>query len=87
MNMNIEDVINQIGELLENFKFDEANEDSKTEALNVANGILYPLKESLAIEDYQFTAKTEDNSISITISIKEFSQDEMSQWDLILQKD
>lgn len=87
MNMNIEDIINQIGELLENFKFDEANEDSKTEALNVANGILYPLKESLAIEDYQFTAKTEDNSISITISIKEFSQDEMSQWDLILQKD
>jgi hypothetical protein len=85
--MNIEDIINQIGELLENFKFDEANEDSKTEALNVANGILYPLKESLAIEDYQFTAKTEDNSISITISIKEFSQDEMSQWDLILQKD
>ena len=85
--MNIEDIINQIGELLGDYKFDQVNEETKMGALNIANGVLFPLRESRAIEGYQFTANTSEDSITLNVFIKENGQDDLSQWDLTINKD
>ena len=85
--MKAEIIITKIGEILEKFKFTEANEASKMEALNIANAVLYPIKEKQIIEDYQFLARIEDNSIRLSIMIKEPSEEEASEWDIALSAD
>ena len=85
--MKAEIIITKIGEILEKFKFTEANEASKMEALNIANAVLYPIKEKQIIEDYQFLARIEDNLIHLSIMIKEPSEEEASEWDISLSAD
>ena len=85
--MKAEIIITKIGEILEKFKFTEANEASKMEVLNIANAVLYPIKEKQILEDYQFLARIEDNSICLTIQIKESNEEEASEWDIALSAD
>ena len=85
--MKAEIIITKIGEILEKFKFTEANEASKIEVLNIANAVLYPIKEKQILEDYQFLARIEDNSICLTIQIKESNEEEASEWDIALSAD
>jgi hypothetical protein len=82
--MKAEIIISKIGEILETYKFEEANEASKIEVLNIANAVLYPIKEKQIIEDYQFLARVEDNSIHLTIMLKEPNEEEASEWDIVL---
>ena len=82
--MKAEIIISKIGEILETYKFEEANEASKMEVLNIANAVLYPIKEKQIIEDYQFLARVEDNSIHLTIMLKEPNEEEASEWDIVL---
>ena len=82
--MKAEIIISKIGEILETYKFEEANEASKIEVLNIANAVLYPIKEKQIIEDYQFLARVEDNSINLTIMLKEPNEEEASEWDIVL---
>ena len=85
--MKAEIIITKIGEILEKFKLPEANEASKMEVLNIANAILHPIKEKQIIEDYQFLAKIKDNSVCLTIHIKEPNEEEASEWDVVLSVD
>jgi hypothetical protein len=82
--MNIEQIIEQIGVALENFKFDIISEEIKVAALNEANQILYPLKEQGLIEDYQFSVSSVGNIIDVSVFIKESSDREFSRWDLTI---
>ena len=82
--MKAEIIISKIGEILETYKFEEANEASKMEVLNIANAVLCPIKEKQIIEDYQFLARVEDNSIHLTIMLKEPNEEEASEWDIVL---
>lgn len=82
--MNIEQLIEQIGTALENFKFSTISEEIKVAALNEANQILYPLKEQGVIEDYQFAVSSVGNIIDVSVFIKELPDQEFSRWDLTI---
>jgi hypothetical protein len=83
--MNIDSIIEQIVEEIKNLTNDSVDKTAEVAALNVANGVLYPLKESKQIEDYQFSANIIGNTLNISIFVTENGQTEPSQWDLSIQ--
>ena len=83
--MNIDSIIEQIVEDIKNLTNNSIDKTAEIAALNVANSILYPLKESKQIEDYQFSANIIGNTLNISIFVTENGQTEPSQWDLSIQ--
>jgi hypothetical protein len=83
--MNIDSVIEQIVEEIKNLTNNTVDKTAEVAALNVANSILYPLKENKQIEDYQFSANIIGNTLNIGIIVTENGQTEPSQWDLSIR--
>jgi hypothetical protein len=83
--MNIDSVIEQIVEEIKSLSNDSVDKTAEVAALNVANSVLYPLKESKEIEDYQFSANIIGDMLNISIFVTENGQKEPAQWDLSIR--
>jgi hypothetical protein len=83
--MNIDSVIEQIVEEIKSLSNDSVDKTAEVAALNVANSVLYPLKESKEIEDYQFSANIIGDTLNISIFVTENGQTEPAQWDLSIR--
>ena len=83
--MNLDTIIEQIVEDIKNLTNNTIDKTAEVAALNAANSILYPLKESKQIEDYQFSANIIGNTLNISVFITENGQTEPSQWDLSIR--
>ena len=64
----------------------EYNEETKLKALDALNSILYPLKENLLINDYQFVTKTSETNITIEVFVQETGKDNFESWSIVLNK-
>lgn len=82
----MENIIEQIGKKLEQIEFKTINKDAELSALNLANEVLYPLKESNQLQDYTFSACITGDVLSISIFITENNEVEPTQWDLTIIK-
>jgi hypothetical protein len=85
--MTLDEIIDNVSKVLEDFEYNAINEETKVAALNLVNNILYPLKQSEVINDYQFTSSVQDDTIHLGILLKETSDAEFLQWDLSLIKE
>ncbi len=83
--MNIDSIIEQIVEEIKSLSNDSVDKTAEVAALNVANSVLYPLKESKEIEDYQFSANIIGDTLNISIFVTENGQTEPAQWDLSIR--
>ena len=83
--MNLNSTIEQIVENIKNLPNNTVDKTAELAALNVANSILFPLKESKQIQDYQFSANIIGNLLNISIVVTENDQTEPSQWDLSIR--
>jgi hypothetical protein len=83
--MNIDSVIEQIVEEIKSLSNNSVDKTAEVAALNVANSVLYPLKESKEIEDYQFSANIIGDMLNISIFVTENGQKEPAQWDLSIR--
>ena len=83
--MNIDAIIEQIVDDIKNLPSSSINKTTELAALNVANSILFPLKESKQIKDFQFSANIIGEILNIGIFITENEQDEPICWDLSIK--
>lgn len=79
-------IIEQIVKKLEPVKFDIIDKEAELKALNLANSVLYPLKESQEIKDYSFSASIVGDIMYISIFITENGSTEPVQWDLTVKQ-
>lgn len=82
----MENIIEQIAKKLEVTQFNTIDETTKLQALNLANDVLYPLKESNQIQDYTFSASTVGDILNISVFITENGSEAPIQWDLTVTK-
>ena len=82
----MENIIEQIAKKLEVTEFNTIDETTKLQALNLANDILYPLKESNQIQDYTFSASMVGDILNISVFITENGSEAPIQWDLTVTK-
>jgi hypothetical protein len=82
----MENIIEQIAKKLELVEFKTIDKEAELKALNLANDVLYPLKESHEIQDYSFSASIIGDNINISVFITENGYIEPVQWDLTLTK-
>lgn len=82
----MENTIELIAKKLETVKFETIDKAAEIQALNLANEILYPLKESNEIQDYTFSASIVGDILNISIFITEGGCAESVQWDLTITK-
>ena len=82
----MENIIEQIAKKLEVTEFNTIDETTKLQALNLANDVLYPLKESNQIQDYTFSASMVGDILNISIFITENGSETPIQWDLTVTK-
>ena len=82
----MENIIEQIAKKLELVEFKTIDKEAELKALNLANDILYPLKETHEIQDYTFSASTVGDILNISIFITENGYIEPVQWDLTINK-
>ena len=83
--MNLNSTIEQIVENIKSLPNNTVDKAAELAALNVANSILFPLKENKQIQDYQFSANIIGNLLNISIVVTENNQTEPSQWDLSIR--
>ena len=83
--MNLNSIIEQIVENIKSLPNSTVDKAAELAALNVANSILFPLKENKQIQDYQFSANIIGNLLNISIVVTENDQTEPSQWDLSIR--
>ena len=81
----MENLIQEIANSLQTLSFSQIDEGIKTKALNVANSILYPLKEQKVINDYHFSAQQIGSDLTINVFIKETEDSSHECWDLTIQ--
>lgn len=82
----METIIEQIAKTLESTEFNVIDKETELKALNLANDILYPLKESNQIQDYTFSASIVGDVLNISIFLTENGCSEPDQWDLTITK-
>lgn len=82
----METIIEQIAKKLELVEFNTIDKEAELRALNLANDVLYPLKESQEIQDYTFSASIIGDIINISIFITENGCTEPVPWDLTITK-
>ena len=82
----MENTIELIAKKLETVKFETIDKAAEVQALNLANEILYPLKESNEIQDYTFSASIVGDILNISIFVTESGCAESVQWDLTITK-
>lgn len=82
----MENIIEQIAQKLELVEFKTIDKEAELQALNLANDILYPLKETHEIQDYTFSASIAGDILNISIFITENGYIEPVQWDLTINK-
>jgi len=82
----MENIIEQIAKKLELVEFKTIDKEAELQALNLANDILYPLKETHEIQDYTFSASIVGDILNISIFITENGYIEPVQWDLTINK-
>ena len=82
----MENIIEQIAKKLELVEFKTIDKEAELKALNLANDILYPLKETHEIQDYTFSASIVGDILNISIFITENGYIEPVQWDLTINK-
>jgi hypothetical protein len=82
----METIIEQIAGKLELIQFNTIDKEAELKALNLANEVLYPLKESQEIQDYTFSASIVGDILNISIFITESGCAESVQWDLTITK-
>lgn len=82
----MENIIEQIAKKLEVTEFNTIDEATKLRALNLANDVLYPLKESNQIQDYTFSASMVGDILNISVFITENGSEIPVQWDLTVTK-
>ena len=82
----MENIIDQIAKKLELVEFKTIDKEAELQALNLANDILYPLKETHEIQDYTFSASIVGDILNISIFITENGYIEPVQWDLTINK-
>ena len=82
----METIIEQIAKKLELIEFKTIDKEAELKALNLANGVLFPLKESQEIQDYTFSASIVGDILNISIFITENGYTEPVQWDLTINK-
>lgn len=82
----MENIIEQIAKKLELVEFKTIDKEAELQALNLANDILYPLKETHEIQDYTFSASIVGDILNISIFITENGYTEPVQWDLTINK-
>lgn len=86
MAYNEEELLTNIEQTLTDFNFEQDVEESKQNLLNKLNSLLFPMKDSGTIADYQFLVKKTDdaNEIQLTVFVKA-SEDEVEQgWDFTI---
>jgi hypothetical protein len=82
----METIIEQIAKKLELIEFTTIDKEAELKALNLANDVLFPLKESQELQDYTFSASIVGDILNISIFITENGYTEPVQWDLTINK-
>lgn len=86
MDYNEEELLATIQQILTDFDFDPVLETSKQNLLNRLNDILFPLKDTGLINDYQFAVKNTENTdeIHLTVFVKSSEEDEAEGWEFTI---
>jgi hypothetical protein len=86
MTYNEEELLANIQQILTDFDFEPTIEDSKKSALDKLNAVLFPLKDSGAIADYQFVVKNTESTdeIELTVCVKVSAEAEDDSWDFTI---
>ena len=86
MTYNEEELPANIQQILTDFDFEPTLEASKQSVLNKLNAVLFPLKDSGTIADYQFVVKNteSEDQIDLTVCVKASEDAEVEGWDFTI---
>jgi hypothetical protein len=79
--MNLEDILTLLIESLTTLNWKEPQD-----LLQVANEVLYPLKESGEIFNYYFSMRQKDEEILLTVFLQKEESSSVESWELGIQK-
>lgn len=82
----MEKILEQIEEILKDFSFSEPTEETKLEALNLINNLLFPLKENHTLEDFYLGGDFDSSGLNLSIFLKENSLSSWESWEITVSK-